>query len=114
MAMSNLLVFILLFLIVVLGMMVSASIKNHIQKKYPSLWLSLGFPAVSPFALVSAKQESEDATAIIRYVSFLKSKERENLKDAYLDRLVFLFLLLALLGIFFLGLFILVLVKYSK
>jgi hypothetical protein len=114
MAMSNLLVFIMLFLVVVLGMKVSASIKNHIQKKYPGLWLNLGFPTVNPFALVSTKQESENATAIIRYVSFLKSKERKNLKDAYLDRLVFLFLLLTLLGVFFLGLFILVLVKYGK
>jgi hypothetical protein len=114
MAMSNLLVFILLFLVVVLGMRVSVSIKEHIQRKYPSLWLSLGFPTINPLALITAKQESENATAMFRYLSFMRSKERKNLKDTYLDRLVFLFFLLALLGIFFLGLFVLVLVKYSK
>jgi len=111
---TNSLVFLMLLVIAVLGMKVTASIKEHIQKKYPSLWWNLGFPTVNPFALISAKQESANATAIFRFLSFIRSKERKNLKDAYLDRLVFLFLLLALLGVFSLGLAILVLVKYGK
>jgi hypothetical protein len=111
---KNSLVFLILFVIVVLGMKVSASIKEHIRKNYPSLWLNLGFPTISPFEFISAKQESGDVTASRRFRLFLRSKERKNLKDTYLDRLVFLSSLLNILSVAFLGLLIFVLIKYGK
>jgi len=92
-AMSEPIAFCVLCSLTLVSMLVSFCISKHVQREYPEIWKSFGFPS-DKVVVIEPKHESMYAKATMRALPFLWSKNRRELHDLYLDRLVFLYSLL--------------------